>query len=53
MKKVYFNPTLTKAETVYLKKLKDRPADTIFREVVSKVQDYHNHPQEVINRQGS
>jgi hypothetical protein len=47
MKKVFFNPKLTKAEAVYLKKIQDRPADTIFREVVSKVQDYYNHPQEL------
>lgn len=47
MKKVYFNPKLTKAEAVYLKKLQDRPSDTIFREVQSKAQNYHNHQPEL------
>jgi hypothetical protein len=51
MKKI-FNRKVSKAEQVYLKQLQNRPADTIFREVQSKVQDYHNH-QPVIERENN
>jgi hypothetical protein len=50
MKKVFFNPKLTKAEAVYLKKLQDRPSDTIFREVHSKVQNNYKNPSEITRR---
>ncbi len=41
MKKRLFNPKpLTKAEKIYMDQLAKRPADTIFREVFSKVHNY-------------
>jgi len=41
-KKIIFKPKpLSKAEAVYLKILKDRPSDTNFREIESKV-SIHN-----------
>ncbi|MDR3596517.1 hypothetical protein [Clostridium sp.] len=46
MKKV-FNRKVSKAEQVYLKQLQNRPHDTIFSVVFSKVQDYHNHQPDV------
>lgn len=38
---------LTKAEQVYLKKLQNRPSETVFNEVFSKAQNYHTSPKEV------
>ena len=38
---------LTKAEHVYLKKLQNRPSETVFNEVFSKAQNYHTSPKEV------
>jgi hypothetical protein len=53
MKKLLFNPKLlTKAERIYLNQLKNRPADTIFSEVTSKVHQYLNKPKQELKRQG-
>ena len=47
MKQVIFKPKpLTRAEQVYFKELENRPADTIFRDVFSKAQNYRNNPPE-------
>jgi hypothetical protein len=44
---------LSKAEVVYLKKLKDRPSDTIFREIESKMSIYNNSPSSTVQLPGT
>lgn len=48
--KIFRPKPYSKAELVYLKKLSDSRPRTIFREIASKVQNYHNNAH--YNEQG-